>query len=88
MRGDAPNEIQRRDPRLPLGEFWVQLFHLYIAFCGLAVLNVITGVFVNSAIKTREKDHETLMQNMHLGRYFPIVSCFSPLSRQVPALNL
>jgi len=43
----------------------VQLFHLYIAFCGLAVLNVITGVFVNSAIKTREKDHETLMQNMY-----------------------
>lgn len=53
------------DALLPLGEFWVQLFHLYIAFCGLAVLNVITGVFVNSAIKTREKDHETLMQNMY-----------------------
>ena len=30
---------------------------------GFAVLNVMTGVFVNSAIKTREKDHETLMQN-------------------------
>ena len=27
------------------------------------MLNVMTGVFVNSAIKTREKDHETLMQN-------------------------
>ncbi|CAE7188177.1 Catsper1, partial [Symbiodinium pilosum] len=53
------------DALLPLGDFWVQLFHLYIAFCGLAVLNVITGVFVNSAIKTREKDHETLMQNMY-----------------------
>lgn len=29
----------------------------------LQVLNVMTGVFVNSAIKTRERDHETLMQN-------------------------
>jgi ribulose kinase len=27
------------------------------------VLNVMTGVFVNSAIKTRERDHETLIQN-------------------------
>ncbi|CAK9108820.1 unnamed protein product [Durusdinium trenchii] len=42
---------------------WVQLFHLYIAFCGFAVLNVMTGVFVNSAVKTRERDHETLIQN-------------------------
>ena len=47
----------------PVGWAWVSLFHIYIAFCGFAVLNVMTGVFVNSAIKTREKDHETLMQN-------------------------
>eukprot|EP00439_Symbiodinium_sp_Y106_P084891 s12_g26.t3 len=46
-----------------VGWFWVQLFHSYIAFCGFAVLNVMTGVFVNSAIKTRERDHETLLQN-------------------------
>ncbi|CAJ1379963.1 unnamed protein product [Effrenium voratum] len=46
-----------------VGWVWVQVFHVYIAFCGFAVLNVMTGVFVNSAIKTREKDHETLMQN-------------------------
>lgn len=46
-----------------VGTVWVQLFHLYIAFCGFAVLNVMTGVFVNSAIKTRERDHETLIQN-------------------------
>lgn len=52
------------DSLLPLGIFWVQLFNLYIAFCGFAVLNVMTGVFVNSAIKTREKDHETMMQNV------------------------
>lgn len=46
-----------------VGMVWVQLFHAYIAFCGFAVLNVMTGVFVNSAIKTRERDHETLIQN-------------------------
>lgn len=51
------------DALLPVGAFWVQIFHLYIAFSGFAVLNVMTGVFVNSAIKTRERDHETLMQN-------------------------
>ena len=33
------------DSLLPLGIFWVQLFNLYIAFCGFAVLNVMTGVF-------------------------------------------
>ena len=48
---------------IPVGWFWVQLFHSYIAFSGFAVLNVMTGVFVNSAIKTRERDHETLLQN-------------------------
>jgi len=46
-----------------VGVIWVQLFNLYIAFCGFAVLNVMTGVFVNSAVKTRERDHETLIQN-------------------------
>mmetsp|Transcript_43767 Transcript_43767/g.102135 ORF Transcript_43767/g.102135 Transcript_43767/m.102135 type:complete len:527 (+) Transcript_43767:71-1651(+) len=51
------------DALVPVGMAWVQLFHGYIAFCGFAVLNVMTGVFVNSAIKTRERDHETLMQN-------------------------
>lgn len=51
------------DALVPVGMAWVLLFHIYIAFCGFAVLNVMTGVFVNSAIKTREKDHETLMQN-------------------------
>ncbi|CAE7810502.1 Scn11a [Symbiodinium sp. CCMP2592] len=48
----------------PLGAFWIQLFHVYIAVGGLAILNVITGVFVNSAIKTREKDQETLLRHV------------------------
>ncbi|CAE7676307.1 unnamed protein product [Symbiodinium sp. CCMP2456] len=48
----------------PLGAFWIQLFHVYVAVGGLAILNVITGVFVNSAIKTREKDQETLLRHV------------------------
>ncbi|CAJ1382564.1 unnamed protein product [Effrenium voratum] len=40
------------------GEFWVQLFHFYVAFCSFAVLNVMTGVFCNAAIKAAENDHE------------------------------
>ncbi|CAJ1426573.1 unnamed protein product [Effrenium voratum] len=55
------------DSLLPVGMFWVQVFHVYVAFCGFAVLNVITGVFVNSAIKTREKDHDTLM--LHVQKF-------------------
>lgn len=60
------------DALIPVGWFWVQIFHLYIAFCGFAVLNVMTGVFVNSAIKTRERDHETLIQNKN--RFKELVS--------------
>ena len=31
------------DALLPAGQFWVQLFHFYIAFCSFALLNVMTG---------------------------------------------
>ncbi|CAE7670095.1 Cacna1h, partial [Symbiodinium pilosum] len=51
--------------RLPLGEYlWAQLFHFYIAFCSFAVLNVMTGVFCNSAIKAAESDHEMVVQSL------------------------
>ena len=39
---------------------------IYIVSYAHEVLNVMTGVFVNSAIKTRERDHETLIQNKRL----------------------
>ena len=57
--------IDAADALMPLGVVWVQLFHIYVAFGDFALLNVITGVFVNSAIKTRERDHETLMHHVH-----------------------
>ena len=31
------------DALQPAGQFWVQLFHFYIAFCSFALLNVMTG---------------------------------------------
>ncbi|CAK9079090.1 Sodium channel protein type 11 subunit alpha (NaN) (Sensory neuron sodium channel 2) (Sodium channel protein type XI subunit alpha) (Voltage-gated sodium channel subunit alpha Nav1.9) [Durusdinium trenchii] len=47
-----------------IGMEWVQVFHLYVAFCSFALLNVMTGVFCNSAIKAAERDHDTVVQTM------------------------
>lgn len=54
--------IHAADALWPVGTFWVQLFHFYMAFCTLAVMNVITGVFCNSAIKAAERDHDMVVQ--------------------------
>ncbi|CAJ1349132.1 unnamed protein product [Effrenium voratum] len=58
------NEPSTALTRIPLGDFWAQLFHFYIAFCSFAVLNVMTGVFCNSAIKAAESDHEMVVQSL------------------------
>mmetsp|Transcript_22824 Transcript_22824/g.52850 ORF Transcript_22824/g.52850 Transcript_22824/m.52850 type:complete len:570 (-) Transcript_22824:77-1786(-) len=50
--------------QVPLGDLWVQLYHFYVAFCTFAVLNVLTGVFCNSAIKAAESDHEMVVQSL------------------------
>eukprot|EP00435_Cladocopium_sp_Y103_P059700 s1541_g21.t1 len=50
--------------QMELGEFWVQVFHFYVAFVNFAVLNVMTGVFCNSAIKAAESDHEMVVQTL------------------------
>ena len=47
----------------PLGELWVQLFQFYVGFYTFAVLNVMTGFFCESAIKSAEKDHENTLDN-------------------------
>jgi len=53
------------DALLPLGIFWVQVFHFYVGFVCLLLLNVMTGVFCNSAIRAAEHDHDIMMQNRH-----------------------
>jgi len=46
----------------PAGEFWVQAYNFFVAFSAFCVLNVMTGVFCNSAIKAAENDHELAVQ--------------------------
>jgi len=45
------------------------LFTLYIAFAVLALMNVVTGVFVESALLTAKRDQDTYMLN-HVRRLF------------------
>jgi len=44
------------------GLFWVFLFLVYISFTVLAVLNVVTGVFCQSAMEGAQKDADMLIQ--------------------------
>ena len=43
---------------------WAYLFTLYVCIALFAVLNVMTGVFCQSAIENAEKDHELSMASM------------------------
>lgn len=52
------------DTLLPVGDIWIWLFYLYIAFNSFAVLNVMTGVFCDSAIKAAERDHEMVIHSL------------------------
>lgn len=52
------------DTLLPVGDIWIWLFYLYIAFISFAVLNVMTGVFCHSAIKAAERDHEMVIHSL------------------------
>ena len=39
-----------------MGEFYFVIFNFYIAFCVIGLFNVVTGVFVDSAVCTRTED--------------------------------
>jgi len=41
---------------ISMGEFYFILFNFYIAFCVMGLFNVVTGVFVDSAVCTRTED--------------------------------
>eukprot|EP00438_Fugacium_kawagutii_P029095 Skav229058 [mRNA] locus=scaffold2611:57820:64438:+ [translate_table: standard] len=43
---------------------WTSLFLFYVAFTYFAVLNVLTGVFCQSAIESAQQDHATAVQSM------------------------
>lgn len=55
------------EPALPLfeiGRLWVGVFLTYIIFTYFAVLNVVTAVFCEKAIKSAHDDHYNLMQTL------------------------
>jgi len=51
------------DSLIPVGWPWVQVYHFYVAFVSFAVLNVMTGVFCNSAIKSAERDQKVKLED-------------------------
>lgn len=52
------------DPLLEVSQIWWWLFVTYVGFTVFAVLNVMTGVFCQSAIQSAQHDHELFLQNM------------------------
>eukprot|EP00440_Ansanella_granifera_P072242 gb/GFBE01078396.1/.p1 GENE.gb/GFBE01078396.1/~~gb/GFBE01078396.1/.p1 ORF type:complete len:641 (+),score=150.38 gb/GFBE01078396.1/:1-1923(+) len=42
--------------RVPMGEFYFAMFNFYVAFCVVGLFNVVTGVFVDSAVCVRTED--------------------------------
>ncbi|CAE7338625.1 SCN10A [Symbiodinium natans] len=67
--------IEAHDALAQISIFWGLLFEAYIAFCTFAVLNVMTGVFCQSAMESAEKDHELVLQNVvqEKAKYFRAV---------------
>jgi len=51
-------------PLKKISTFWVFAFVFYIAFTYFAVLNVLTGVFCQSAIESANNDHAMVVQSM------------------------
>lgn len=48
--------------------FWAYCFTTYIAFTVFAVLNVMTGVFCQSALESAQRDQEIAVQNVMLNK--------------------
>jgi len=44
------------------GEFWCLLYILYITFALFAVVNIVTGVFVDTALQSSKNDREVVVQ--------------------------
>eukprot|EP00931_Biecheleriopsis_adriatica_P039353 TRINITY_DN22508_c0_g1_i1.p1 TRINITY_DN22508_c0_g1~~TRINITY_DN22508_c0_g1_i1.p1 ORF type:complete len:596 (+),score=101.66 TRINITY_DN22508_c0_g1_i1:65-1789(+) len=60
------NWSQAFDPLVAtVGWLYGLVFIFYIAFCYFAVLNVMTGVFCDSAIRSAERDHEMAVQAIY-----------------------
>jgi len=51
-------------PLRAVSEFWAFLFLFYISFTYFAVLNVVTGVFCQSAIESAQNDHTAVVHSI------------------------
>jgi len=49
------------------GEYYFILFMFYIAFTAFAVLNVLTGLYVDTATKVSEMDNDAVEDELHIG---------------------
>eukprot|EP00439_Symbiodinium_sp_Y106_P048110 s4526_g6.t1 len=59
---DAVHPLKR------IGWLWVYVYCVYIAFCLFALLNVMTGVFCNAAIRGAERDAEMAVQTLMMDK--------------------
>lgn len=60
--GDIADPLMQASPTMGF------VFTLYIIFCICAILNVVTGVFVNKALKVAEADMDTMILENHASR--------------------
>eukprot|EP00927_Polykrikos_kofoidii_P001402 TRINITY_DN10522_c0_g1_i1.p1 TRINITY_DN10522_c0_g1~~TRINITY_DN10522_c0_g1_i1.p1 ORF type:complete len:713 (+),score=133.69 TRINITY_DN10522_c0_g1_i1:63-2201(+) len=51
-------------PLAYVGDFWVGVLIVFVILCSMAVLNVVTGVFCQSAIVSAHRDRELVIQNL------------------------
>ncbi|CAE7939157.1 Cacna1h, partial [Symbiodinium sp. KB8] len=58
---------------------WVVVFLFYIQFTYFAVLNVLTGVFCQSAVESAQNDHANVVQSMLANKEEKIRALFSKL---------
>ncbi|CAE7237714.1 unnamed protein product, partial [Symbiodinium pilosum] len=52
------------EPLEHISLLWVIVFLFYVQFTYFAVLNVLTGVFCQSAVESAQNDHANVVQSM------------------------
>lgn len=61
---DGVSWVDVLQPLQDIDTIWVFFFLFYVSFTYFAVLNVVTGVFCQSAIENAQKDHAAVVQNI------------------------
>jgi len=73
-------------PLRGLGIMWSLTFYVFIAFTYFAVLNVVTGVFCQSAIESSKMDQEAMVQAVIMNKQF-YISRFKALFQAIDSDN-